>query len=144
MTQLTEIAAQALVRRAERRKAIASDFEGIALDALEEMEGMDLSEAQRANLKEHTMLYKRRLKVEIEIHEKQGDFREKAALPAAVALFSISAWFMNVLQIASDARMGVDIIAFVVAVGVWAIMRLSALGIIGRARSNLATLGTVD
>ncbi|ABM56495.1 hypothetical protein [Verminephrobacter eiseniae] len=51
---------------------------------------------------------------------------------------------MNVLQIASDARMGVDIIAFVVAVGVWAIMRLSALGIIGRARSNLATLGTVD
>ncbi|WP_257865201.1 hypothetical protein [Variovorax sp. ZS18.2.2] len=144
MTQLTEIAAQALVRRTERRKAIASDFEGISLDALEEMESMTLSEAQRANLKEHAMLYKRRLKVEFEIREKRGDFREKAALPIAVSMFSITAWFMNVLQLTSDARMGVDIIAFAVSVLTWGMIRLNALGLIGLARRNLAALGKVD
>lgn len=105
----------------------------------------NLTDVQRASLKEYLLFRKRERKAELEILEKQSDYLERSALPVAVTFFSVVTWLLvEVFQVSIFWRHLIQVPAFAIAAGGWYFARVLALRRISAAREHLARLGKVD
>ena len=105
----------------------------------------NLTDAQRASLKEYLLFRKRERKAELEIAEKRSDYLERSALPVAVTFFSVVTWLLvEVFQVSGLWRQLIQVAAFAIAAGGWHFLRTLALRKISAARKHLALLGKVD
>jgi hypothetical protein len=140
---LQELATQAAAERAERRKHWAI-FRRMSPDTLQELLGKSISDEQRASLQEYLLLERRERKAELEEQEKEGDFREKAALPSAAAASFFGSWSAT-LAVVPPAWKPWLILGFgLFGAVLWLFLRKNALRLVTDARKQLAFLGKVD
>jgi hypothetical protein len=113
-------------------------------DTLEELLRKPITDEQLASLQEYLLLARRKRKADLEVLEKRGDFREKAALPIAAAASFFGSWSTTFAVIPPDWKPW-----FIAGFGLlgalaWLLMRDNGFRVIAEARRQLALLGKVD
>ena len=140
---LQDLATQATAERAERHK-LWSLFRKMSPETLEELLSKSIEPAYRASLQEYLLLERRKQKADLEVQEKRGDFREKAALPIAAAASFFGSWSATLAYVPVYLKPWFIAVFGLLGALLWWLMRDSGFRLITEARKRLAFLGKVD
>ncbi len=140
---IQDLATQASAERAERRVGW-STFRKLSPETLEELLRKPLRDEQRDSLQEYLLLERRKQKADLDIREKRGDFREKAALPIAAAVSFLGSWSAGLVFVPTEWKAGLILVFGLLGSLLWWLIRRNGFQVVTEARRQLALLGKVD